>query len=99
MYDQHGVARGQPRQSRFGALDLIDETLAAGRPIAGGRFPERLIGGAELDREIIVTPPGPGAKILFAKRRLINRIEPERECRLARAPRRAADGTRLRRQS
>ena len=67
MHDQHGLACGQPRQPIARTIDLIDETLAAGRPVAGGRFPERLVGVAELDRELVVTPPGPGAKILFAK--------------------------------
>ena len=72
---------GSSASPRACARDLIDKTFAAGRPVARRRFPEFPIGIAELGGEIVVAPSGPGAKILFAKGGLFDRIEPERAAR------------------
>ena len=89
--DRHELARA-------GALDLVDKTFAAGRPVLRRRFRERAMGIAKLGDEIIVPPPGPRAKILFAKIGLLDRIEPKRQRALARAARRATNGKRFCRQ-
>ena len=98
MHHQHGVARRQRRQPRPRTRDLVDKTFAAGRPAAGRRFPECVIGVAEFGGEIVVTPPGPGAKILFAKGRVVDGIEPQAARGFPRPPCQAADGKRARRQ-
>ncbi len=75
MHDEDRLARWQQRKTGASARDLVDETFAAGRPVAGGRFPEFAIGAAELAFQLIVTPSRPRAEILFAKRRLFRRNE------------------------
>src|SRR4051812_22181281 len=92
MHHQHGVAGRPGCKPPPGPLDLADKTSATGRPVVRRRFPERAIGVAEFGDEIIVPPPGPRAKILFAEIGLVDRIEPKRPRGLARAARRAANG-------
>ena len=75
MHDEDRLACGQKRKPGARARDLVDKTFAAGRPVAGGRFPEFAIGRAEFAFEFVVTPSGPGAKILFAKGGLFDRNE------------------------
>ena len=75
MHDEDRLARGESRKACARTRDLVDETFAAGRPVAGGRFPEFPIGRAEFAFEFVVTPSGPGAKILFAKGGLLDRNE------------------------
>ena len=78
MHHEHRIACGQKREPCPRAIDLIDKAFAAGRPVARRRFPELVVSGAELGDEVVVTPAGPGAEILFAKGRLFDRIEPKR---------------------
>ena len=74
MNDEHDVAGRQIRKSCRCARDLIDKAFAAGRPVAGGRFPEFAIDVAELGDEVVVAPPGPLPKILFAKIGVLDRV-------------------------
>ena len=90
MHDEDRLARGQQRKPCARARDLVDKTFAAGRPVAGGRFPEFAIGRAEFAFEFVVTPSGPRAKILFAKGGLFDRNETQPLGRLPRAARRTA---------
>ena len=99
MHHQHRVACRQKRKPCPRAIDLIDKAFAAGRPVARRRFPEFVIGGAELGGEFVMAPSGPCAEILFAKGRLFDRVENKRERGLPCPARRAADGQRARRQS
>src|SRR6202163_1945407 len=77
MRDKDDVARGQRREAGARTGNLVDKTFAAGQPGARRLFPKVLVGVAEFGDEIVVPPAGPGPKILFAKVRLPDRIEPE----------------------
>ena len=77
MHDENASPAGSEREPCPRARDLVDKTFAAGRPVAGRRFPELLVGLAEFGDEIVVPPPGPFAKVLFAKRCILRRIEPQ----------------------
>src|SRR6202171_203298 len=77
MRDKDDVARGQRRKACARTGNLVDKSFATGQPVARRRFPEILVGGAEFGDEIVVPPSGPGPEILFAKVRLLDRIEPE----------------------
>src|SRR5258708_5530496 len=92
MYHQHRIAGWQSRKSRNPARNLIGKAFAAGRGVAGRRFPEIAVGIAEFGQEIVVTPSGPAAKILLAKQGLPDRIEPEGNRSFKGPPRRAANG-------
>src|SRR5262249_42530991 len=80
-------------------IDLVDKAFAAGRPVTAGKFPELAIGRAEFDGEMVVTTAGPGAEILFAKVRLLDRVETERLRGFARAARGTANRECIHRQS
>src|SRR3954453_23725815 len=90
MHDEDRFARGEKRKPSTRARDLVDKTFAAGRPVAGGGFPEFPIGRTEFAFDLVVTPSGPRAKILFAEGGLFGRNETQPLGRLARAARRAA---------
>src|SRR3954467_13446842 len=90
MHDVDRFARGEKRKPSARARDLVDKTFAAGRPVAGGRFPEFPIGRAKFAFDLAMTPSGPRAKILFAEGGLFGRNETQPLGRLARAARRAA---------
>ena len=97
MHHQHRIPSRQKREPCPRAIDLVDKAFAAGRPVARRRFPEFVIGDAELGDELIVTPSGPCAEILLAKGWLFDRIETKPERRLSGPARRTADGQRARR--
>ena len=99
MRDEDDVARGQRREACAHTGNLVDKTFAARQPVARRQFPEILVGGAELGDEIVVPPSGPGPEILFAKVRLLDRIEPEGSSGFPRPARRTANGESIFRQS
>ena len=99
MRDEDDVARGQRREACARTGNLVDKTLAAGQPVTRRPFPKGLVGVAELGDEIVVPPSGPGPKILFAKVRLPDRIEPEGSSGFPRSARRTANGESIFRQS
>src|SRR5712664_2621454 len=91
MHDEHDIARGQWCQPRIRAGNLIDKTFAAGGAGARRRFPEILVGVAELGNEVVVPPSGPGSEILFAKVGLFDWIEPKGDSGFPCPARRAAN--------